>query len=154
MTPWVKALCSLEGNQFAQRFRCETLGKNHVRRPVAFEDPVGHHPIGRTLGFDLPGGLAEGQRFGLCEYVCQKHVVMPAEGIQGFDKSDLRELDDDLYIVGLSIQGLLKILRLFPPCNQLAQPCPVCARQRLAGFEPVPLVGVHAADQRQVFKDY
>src|SRR5271167_1501404 len=54
----------IESNQLAERFRCEPIVEDSVRRTVAFENPVRHEPIRRSLRFDLLRRLSKGQRLG------------------------------------------------------------------------------------------
>ena len=63
-----------------------------------------------------------------------------------------RELNDDFDVVGLSLQRLLEILRLFTARDQAAQPLPVGARQILTCPVPVALVGIDAADDHVVLQ--
>jgi hypothetical protein len=66
----------VKGDQLPERLRGESFGKDRVGRSIALEHPVGHQPIRRALGLDLLGCLAEGQRLGLGEDVCQQQVVV------------------------------------------------------------------------------
>ena len=64
-----RALCEdnvfIQSDQFAENFGGEPVGKDSVRRTVAFKNPVRDQPIGRALGFDLLGCLAESEGLGL-----------------------------------------------------------------------------------------
>src|SRR6476619_5228594 len=55
----------VQRDERAERLGCEPFGQDRVRRAVAIEDTMRHKPIRRTLGLDLLGRLAEGQRLGL-----------------------------------------------------------------------------------------
>jgi len=48
---------------------------------------VRNEPVRGALGFDLLGGLAEGESFGLCEDVGHEHGVLIAERVQRFQES-------------------------------------------------------------------
>src|SRR5262245_31213722 len=72
----------IEGQEFAEGFRRETVHKNGGRRAVAFKDSMRYPPIRRALIFDLLFGLAEGQGLRLCKNVSQQHVVMPANRVE------------------------------------------------------------------------
>jgi hypothetical protein len=50
---------------------------------------------------------------------------------------NVRELNDDLDVIGFSVQCLFEVLRFFPPGNQARQPLPIRTGQRFAGLEPV-----------------
>ena len=78
----------VEGDELAERRRREPLGEDGVRRAVALEDAVRHQPVGRALGLDFLGRLAEGQRLGLGEDVGQQDVVVPAERIERLAEGD------------------------------------------------------------------
>jgi hypothetical protein len=56
------------------------------------------------------------------------------------------ELNDDLDIVILPLEGACEVLRLLSSCYQPTQPRTVCPGQRFASLIPVPFVGVDAAD--------
>src|SRR5258705_9208574 len=72
----------VKGNELTEHFWCEPIGKNRVRWPVAFEDPMRHEPVRRALSLHLFGRLTERQRLGLSEDICQEYVVMLAQRIQ------------------------------------------------------------------------
>lgn len=78
----------VQSDKFAERLRRELGGKDRIRRTIAFENAMRDEPIRRALGFDLLWRFAESQRFGLGENVCQKHVVVPAEGIERLREGD------------------------------------------------------------------
>src|SRR5512139_144937 len=72
----------VKGDEFPKGFGGEPPGENQVGRAVALEDPVGDEPIRCALGLDLLGCLAEGQRLGLGEDVCNENVVVTAERVK------------------------------------------------------------------------
>ena len=74
----------VECHKFAESFGRELVKEDGVRRAVAFEDTMRNEPGGSAFGFDLLGGLAERESFGLGENVGQKNVMMMAERIQRF----------------------------------------------------------------------
>ena len=76
----------IERDQLAENLRRQPIGKNCVRRPVAFKDAVRHQPVRCALGFDFLRGLSEGERFRLREDVGQQDVVMAAERVERFSK--------------------------------------------------------------------
>src|SRR5262245_63125854 len=78
----------VKGDEFAQGFRREPLGKNRVRWPIAFEDSVWREPIRRALGLHLLKRLTESERLGLSEDIRHENVVMPAERIERFGECD------------------------------------------------------------------
>src|SRR5262245_64253166 len=45
-------------------------------------------PIGRAFGLDLLARFSEGERLGLCKYVRQQHIVMPAELVERLCEGD------------------------------------------------------------------
>src|SRR5262249_45213782 len=78
----------VQRDQFAKNFRLQSVGKNSVRRAVTFKNPVWDQPIRCSLGLDLLGCFAEGERFGLSEDVREEHVVMTVHRREGVAKSD------------------------------------------------------------------
>src|SRR5262245_63778682 len=78
----------VKGDEFAQGFRREPLGKNRVRRPIAFEDPVWRQPIRRSLGLHLLERLTESERLGLSEDIRHEYVVMPPRRIERFGECE------------------------------------------------------------------
>src|SRR5882672_4680504 len=72
----------VEGDELAEDFRREALGKDRVRRAVAFEGPMGYEPIRRPFSLYFLRRLAEGQRLGLGEDVRQEHIVVPAKRVE------------------------------------------------------------------------
>jgi len=54
---------------------------------------------------------------------------------------NIRELNNNLDVIGSSFQRLFEILRFFPPCNQATQPLSIRTDQDFSGFEPVPPMG-------------
>src|SRR5436853_7920104 len=78
----------VEGNQRAEHFRRELLGKDRVRRAVALKYPMGCEPIRRALRPDLLQCLAEGQRLSLSEDVRQEHVVVAAKLVERLAERD------------------------------------------------------------------
>ena len=78
----------VKGHEFAQRFRGKALGEDRVGGAVALEDPVGHEPIRRALGFYLLGRLAESQRFTLGKDIGQEDVMVPAQGVKRLAEGD------------------------------------------------------------------
>ena len=87
IAPWVKTCVLVEGDELAEDFRGEALGKDRVRWAVALEDAMGHEPIRRAFSLDFVRRLAEGQRLGLGEDVGQEHVVVPAKRVERLAKS-------------------------------------------------------------------
>src|SRR5262249_25573762 len=72
----------IQRHELSERGWGQTIQHDGVRWPIAFEDPVRDEPIGRSFGLDLLARLPEGERLGLCKYVGQQHVVMPAELVE------------------------------------------------------------------------
>src|ERR1700722_12165666 len=63
------------------------------------------------------------------------------------------ELDDDLDIVSVSVEGAFEVFRSLSSGDQPVQPRTVCPGQRFAGLIPMPLVGIHTADEDVVLQD-
>src|SRR5215831_7382253 len=61
----------IECHERAERLRCQPLGENGARRPVAFEGAVWHQPFWCALGPNLVRRLAKGQGFSLGEDIRQ-----------------------------------------------------------------------------------
>ena len=74
----------IKRDEFSQRFRRESLRENSIRRAVAVKDSVRHEPIGCALGFDLIGGLAKGESFGLSKDVSHEDVMVLPEWVKRF----------------------------------------------------------------------
>ena len=99
----------VEGDELAQDFRCELLGENRIRRTVALEDAVGHKPIRRAFSFDLLRRFAESQSLGLREDIRQQHVVVPADRIQCFGKTDKVARDQPRALMDQLIERMLTV---------------------------------------------
>ena len=65
----------VERDEGAQRLGREVDAEDGRCGAVALEDASGNHPLGRALGADLVGGLAEGERLGLGEEVAQEELM-------------------------------------------------------------------------------
>ena len=78
----------VECNQLSKRLRSQTIHHDGVRWPIAFEHPVRDEPIERSFGLDLLARFSEGERLGLCKYVRQQHIVMPAELVERLREGD------------------------------------------------------------------
>jgi len=78
----------IESDEFAESFGREPFQKNGVRRTITFKDAMGHEPIGGAFGLDLFRGFAESERFALRADVGDEHVVVTAEGVEGFGEGD------------------------------------------------------------------
>src|SRR5262245_63801193 len=78
----------VQRNQLSERGRGQTIHHDGVGGPIAFEYPVRDEPIGRAFGLDLLARFSEGERLGLCEHVCQQHIVMPAELVERLCEGD------------------------------------------------------------------
>src|SRR3974390_641873 len=76
----------VEGDQFSEGFRCQSVGKNRVGHAVAFEDSMRQEPLRRSLGTALLRNLTEGPRFSLREDICQKQVMMAAKFVEWVKK--------------------------------------------------------------------
>ena len=87
----------------------ERVGEEDVRRAVALEDAVRDEPVGRALGLDLVGGLAEGERLGLREDVGQQHVVMVAERVESLGEADEIAGDEARALVDELVEGVLAV---------------------------------------------
>jgi hypothetical protein len=56
------------------------------------------------------------------------------------------ELNDDLDVVWLPLESMIEVFRPLAPCDEARQPRTIRPGQGVSGPVPVPLVGVHAAD--------
>src|SRR5947209_20442711 len=54
----------IEGDELAERVRCEPIGEDCVRRAVALEDAVWYEPSRRGVGLDILTRLPAPQRRG------------------------------------------------------------------------------------------
>src|SRR6202158_4954530 len=99
----------VERDQRAQRLGCEALGEDEVGRTVAFKYPMRHKPLGRSLRFHLFWILAESQGLSLGAHVCDQHVMMRADGIQGLTECDEITGNELRALVNHLIKGMLAI---------------------------------------------
>src|SRR5215813_9016278 len=65
----------IQRNQLPERGRGQTIHHDGIGRPIAF-------------GLDLLARFSEGERLGLCKYVRQQHIVMPAELVERLREGD------------------------------------------------------------------
>src|SRR3984957_20459652 len=96
-------------DQLAQSLRCQPIGENRVRRPVAFEDAMWRQPIRCTLGLDLLQRFSEGERLSLREDVCEENVVMPSDRVERLSKRDEVAGDQSGALMDQLIEGMLAI---------------------------------------------
>jgi hypothetical protein len=73
--------------------------------------------------------------------------------VHGFCSLRFGELDDNLDVAILPLEGARKVLRPLPSGDQPLQPRTVCPGERFASLIPVPLVGVDAANDDVVLQD-
>src|SRR5580658_9903584 len=78
----------VKSDELAESLRRQLVGENGVRRTVALKHPMRDEPIRRAFGFDFFRCLAERQRLGLGEDVCQEHVVLTTQGVERLSKRD------------------------------------------------------------------
>src|SRR6516162_1906214 len=97
-----------------------------------------HKPIGCALRLDLRGGLAEGQRLGLSEHICEQHVMMPAQRVEGTRESDEIAGNKPRTLMDQLIKGVLSIGARFPPVDWTR-----LAVDRRAGERHVLAVALH-----------
>ena len=88
---------------------CQVFGEDGVGGAVAFEDLVGDEGFGDAFGADFLGGLAEGEGFGLGEDVGHEHVVMAAEGVEGFVEADEVAGDEAGALVDELVEAVLAV---------------------------------------------
>src|ERR1700719_4220248 len=108
----------VKGHKLAKCFRCETLDKDGVRRAVALENPVGDELIRSAFSLDLLARFAEGQCLGLCENICQQHVVMPAKRIQWLAERDEVAWDEPGPLVNELIERVVAVGSRLAPVNR------------------------------------
>ena len=108
----------VKSDELAESFRRQLGGQDGVRRAVALEDAVGDEPVWRSLGFDLLRSLSERQRLGLGEDVCQKHVMLAAEGIERLHEGDEVTRDEPRSLVNELVEGVLAIGSWFAPVDR------------------------------------
>ena len=118
MTPLHEHAMFVEGDELAERVWREFLDEDHVRRPVALENPVRNEPLRRPFGLDFFGRLAERQRFGLREDVGQEHLVVAAQRIERLDKRDEVAGDEPRALMDQLIEGMLAIGARFAPVDR------------------------------------
>src|SRR5262245_29449277 len=108
----------IQGDELAERFRREPFGKERIRRAVALEDAMRHEPIRRALGFYFLRCLAEGQRFGLGEDVCQEHVVVPTQRVERLVERDEVAGNESRSLMNQLIEGMLPIGSRLAPIDR------------------------------------
>jgi len=84
---------------------------------VAFKYPMRHEPLGRSLRFHLFCSLAESQGLSLRAHVCDQHVMMGADGIQGLTECDEITGNELRALVNHLIKGMLAIGPRLTPVN-------------------------------------
>ena len=99
----------VECDQGPEHLGREPFGQEDVRRPVALEGAVRHQPVGRSLGLDRFGRLAEGQGLGLGEHVGHQQVVMVAQRIEATGKPDQVAGDQPRPLVDELVERMLAV---------------------------------------------
>ena len=99
----------VERDELSERLRCEPLGEDRVRRPIALEHSMGNEAIRRALRLDLLARLTEGQRLGLREHVRQQEVVVPTERVQGVAEGDEVTGDETGALMDQLVEGMLAV---------------------------------------------
>ena len=99
----------VEGDELAEDFRGEALGKDRIRWAVALEDAMGHEPIRRAFRLYFLRRLAECQRLGLGEDVGHEHVMVPAKGVERLAKSDEVARDEPRSLMDQLVEGMLAV---------------------------------------------
>ena len=108
----------IERDQLAQRRRRQAVQKNRIRRAVAFEQPMGHEPVGRSLRLDFLCSLAERQRLGLGEDIGQENVMVPAQRVQGLGEGDEVAGDEPRALMDQLIEGVLAVRSGLAPVDR------------------------------------
>src|SRR5271155_1270054 len=108
-----RALCEdavlVKSNKLAERFWSELVYKDRIRWAVPFEHLVRDEPIRSAFGLDLLGRLAERQRFGLRENICQKHVVVAANWIERLAECNEVAGDEPGPLMDQLVEGVLAV---------------------------------------------
>ena len=99
----------VERDQRPEDLGREAFGQEDVRRPVSLERAVRHQPVGRSLGLDLLGRLAESQGLGLGKHVGHQQVVMVAQGIERLGKPDQVAGDQPRPLVDELVERMLAV---------------------------------------------
>src|SRR5579875_999875 len=99
----------IERDEFTEHVGGEFAGEDGVGGAVAFEHAMRNEPVGGALGFDLLGGLAKGEGFGLSEDVGHEDVVMLAERVEGLEEADEVAGDEAGALVDELIEAVLAV---------------------------------------------
>src|SRR5689334_4471378 len=98
--------------------RIEPLSQDHVRRPVALEDPVRHEPIGCAFRLHLLRGLAKGKRLRLREYVGDQHVMVAPERRERMNEGDEVAGNETSALVNELVERVLSVRSRFAPVDR------------------------------------
>ena len=116
--PWTKTMCSYNATRAPSDLGREALRHQHVRRAVALEHPVGHEPLGGSLGRDLGGRLAESERLGLREDVRDEQVVVPPERIEAVREADEVARNQPRPLVDQLVEAVLAVRARLAPVDR------------------------------------
>ena len=108
----------VEGDEFAEHVRRQPVGKDRVRRAVAFEDAVGHEPI-RACPPPLTSSavLPKASASALGEHVRHQDVVVPAERVERLSKRDEVTRDEPRALMDQLVEGVLAVGSRFTPID-------------------------------------
>src|SRR4030095_8596995 len=108
----------VKSHELTQYFRRELVGKDRVRWPVALENPMRHEPIRRALRFHLLRCLTKSECLGLSEHICQEHVVMPSQRIEGLGECDEIARNEFGSLMNQLVEGMLSVCSGLAPIDR------------------------------------
>src|SRR5271156_6658563 len=104
-------------DELAERFGRKLVQKNYAGWPIAFEDAMRDEPVRRAFLLHLLGRLAEGERLGLREHVCQQHIVVTADRIERLRERDEVARDEFSSLMDQLVERMLAVGSRLAPIN-------------------------------------
>src|SRR5215510_406943 len=107
----------VEGDEFAEDFRGESLGEDRIRWTVALEYTGGYERIRCSFCLYILRRFAEGQCLSLREDVGHQHVMVPAERIERLTEPDEITWDQPRSLMNQLVKRMLTIGSRLPPID-------------------------------------
>ncbi len=99
----------VERDEFTKILRRQAFRQDRIGGPIAFEDAVGHQPIGRPLGPNLLCRLPKGQCLALSKHIGHQDIMMPANRIERVSKGDEVTGNQPRPLMDQLIKGVLAV---------------------------------------------
>src|SRR5689334_14560266 len=108
----------VQGNKLAECLRSQAIDKDHVRRAISFEYPMGHKPFRRAFRFNLLRRLAERERLGLRKDVGEEHRVVATKRVERVSKCNEVAGDYPRSLMDQLVKRVLTVGTRFAPVNR------------------------------------